>query len=85
MKTRFWLNCLLVALFTIITISGSFASPPAEIKKDNAPEQSPSAISEVTSEKPRIKTIGIIGGVKYRVTPQLISLETGNNFFNPSG
>ena len=84
MKTRFWLNCLLVALFTIITISGSFASSPAEIKKENAPEQSPSVISEVTSEKPRIKTIGIIGGVSwvssleyYRLINEMVRDELG--------
>ncbi len=84
MKTRFWLNCLLVALFTIITISGSFASPPAEIKKENAPDQPPSDISEVTSEKPRIKTIGIIGGVSwvssleyYRLMNEMVRDELG--------
>jgi len=84
MKTRFGLNCLLVALFTIISISGSFASPPAEIKKENAPDQPPSDISEVTSEKPRMKTIGIIGGVSwvssleyYRLMNEMVRDELG--------
>jgi len=84
MKTRFGLNGLLFALFTIIAISGCVASPPAEIKKDNAPDQSLSDISEVTSEKPRLKTIGIIGGVSwvssieyYRLMNEMVRDELG--------
>jgi len=84
MKTRFGLNGLLVVLLTIIAISGCAASPTAEMKKDNAPNQSLSNIGEVTSAGPQMKTIGIIGGVSwvssieyYRLMNEMVGHELG--------
>lgn len=84
MKTRFGRNGFLVVLFTIIAISGCVAFPTAEMKKDNAPNQSLSNISEVTSEEPQMKTIGIIGGVSwvssaeyYRLVNEMVRDEFG--------
>lgn len=84
MKTRLRLNDLLVVLFTIIAISGCVAFPTAEMKKDNAPNQSLSNISEVTSEESQVKTIGIIGGVSwvssieyYRLMNEMVRDELG--------
>jgi len=59
------MNGFLVVLFTITLTSGSIASHAAEIEKRNATGQSLSNTSEVASEEPRMKTIGIIGGVSW--------------------
>ncbi|MFH0789990.1 MAG: aspartate/glutamate racemase family protein [Pseudomonadota bacterium] len=82
MKTRFGLNGLLVVLFTVIAISGCVPPFTADVKKDDAHNQSLS--DNVTSKEPQMKTIGIIGGVSwvssleyYRLMNEMVRDELG--------
>lgn len=65
MKTRFGRIFILVMFLAVFTISGSFASSPADAKKGDILNQSVSSISMVGPEEPQMKTIGVIGGVSW--------------------
>ena len=63
MKRRFELNGLLVVLFAVFAISGCVAAPIADVKKDNVHDQP--LVDKVATEEPRMKVIGVIGGVSW--------------------